>query len=594
MPARTYHNKSLWILPRSFFIALLIFACGCARPVAFVQTLPNTNDLDLVLQLRELDITSNHTAERDVAHLLPLETGRDYTTSEMNAAIDSLRTKLSTLPGYPFASVANAEIQTDTSRRFATLSIRIDEGLPAVVDTLHLEGPFSDEDRDELRSKLRHRKSEPFQANRWTDDLEILAAHFEAQGYPFVSIQTDSLVPDFRQNNVGITLSVRVFPGRRVRIQDVAFAGNDKTNLTLLQRIAAYPDSTLYSPELAERGRLKLQRTGWFSKIEPPKLFQDFDGNYGLLYTVHEQPTTNIAGALGYVPDNSGSGGFVGTVDVRFANLMGTGRAFDIHWQREDIRRHSFHLSYSEPFVFGSPIHLAAQLGQEVEDSLYVAFNAQLRASTAIKDRWELSGELLRRNVSADSLASGPDSVRLDLFGGRGELRLDTRDNPLNPHSGALYTISSQALHSIGGDGPDEIYKNAFSFEQIIPFTKRWVSYVATRLEEAKTTGGVLPTSEWIRFGGAGSVRGYAEKHLAAPRAGWANIELRTLLGPVSRFFLLADIAALDRDDLEWKSAYGLGIQLRTGPGIFQVAVAAPAGGGFSKMVVHAKAVATF
>ena len=142
--------------------------------------------------------------------------------------------------------------------------------------------------------------------------------------------------------------------------------------------------------------------------------------------------------------------------------------------------------------------------------------------------------------------------------------------------------------------GPNKIRSHGLDFEQYLETVRGWVLFSGIHAHEVRASDDI-PVAEWIRFGGANSLRGFSEGGLLAPGVAWGNFEVRRLLGRNSRVFLLFDLATYEIEkESKWKNSFGAGLQLDTGIGIINLAIAIPDSEGFTAAVVHMKAVARF
>ncbi|MCB2199444.1 BamA/TamA family outer membrane protein [bacterium] len=532
-----------------------------------------------------------------LVHLTGLEEGERVSIDRLHATADTIRRRVSTLTSYPLAELDRIELLYGPRGRFAELLFTIDPGPEMQVDTIAISGPGSSSS-DEILARLRTQPGETFQPATWNSDLDIIATTYEENGFPFARVVTRPLVPEFREETIGIRLGMEVTPGVAVTVKRIEFAGNKRTRTEVLNRLAQYPTGERYDRRDVERARRNLQRTGWFATVGEGELFRDHAGGYGLLYRVQEQSTSSVSGALGYAPEENNSGGIAGVIDIHLSNLLGTGRSFDLSWRRDNPRLTSFALGYREPWIAGSPISAEIGLAQDVADSQYVALEGRLSADAQFAQGWTATLGARTRSVSADSLASGPDSLTYSLVGATAALSLDTRDRAENPRTGGIYRASSERLWPWGNSdtSPGQLLRTTLDLEHTVEVSPGWVGFIGVHASEVRALeGGLPPIAEWSRIGGASTMRGFAERSLLAPRAGWMTLEARRLVGPRSRLFVLLDGTVLDNSGTtRTESSYGIGAQIDTGIGLLTVATALPTSEGWSATVVHARVAARF
>jgi len=530
----------------------------------------------------------------DILSVVELEEGESYPIGFLEFFGDTLIKKLRGELNKPFAQILEYDRKYGKDSSYVELNFIIDEGHSAIVDTVMIYGPLGGR-QSEVFDKLRTHQGELFDPRRWDGDMETSLEYFESQGHPFVQILTYPLEPDFRSGKVGLNLGMKINPGRVVTLERVEIAGLTKTRPKTAGRALGLEPGIRFDPVVNSRAGRRLERTGWFSEVSQPRLFHDNYGAYGIVYEVQEQSTSTVTGALGYVPRQESGGELAGNLDARFSNLLGTGREFSLNWRRDSDSQSSFALGYMEPWLFGKPLDLNLGFSQEVIESLYVALEYEAGLTLRMGDFWSLGGAGQQRFVSADSAASGIDSLSYNLTGVRAFLSMDSRDYPDNPSTGSRWIIRSSRYSASKKAEFDVLYKNSFEFEKAIELRPSLVGFSGLHYEETKVESETVPPAEWVRIGGASTVRGFAERSLSAPRAGWINLELRQLTGRDSRVFLLSDIAVLEIPvETVWEFSYGGGVLVNTAAGLITTAVALPAGEGWTAAVVHASVAARF
>lgn len=598
------HNPTPSAIPRAtrwLITALILLLSGVAAPL-HAQSDGSGRVRVRSIQLEGLDGFSR--AERRA--LFSVAEGDSVSHDQLSAQRDTVQVRLARRGDRPFARLVAFTVDTLGQGRSVTLKVRVDPGPQPVVDAIVIEGPGRQWE-DELRSVFATRAGDSFTVARWKADLARAADRLGEEGFPFATARTAALIPSFVGDTVRIEARMDVVPGARVELAGIEFAGLERTRPATARRIARMPAGR-YHPATVDQARRRLLRTEWFRDVGPGDVYRDRDGGYGLLFRVEEQPASSVAGAVGYAGEEDG---LAGSLDATLNNLFGAGRSVALHWRRDRAESRAFEVSYREPFLWGGPLGLTLHLDQEVRDSLYVAVDIGGSLDLRPGDAWTVTGSLRRRAITADSLAttggSDGDPTDYTLFGAGASLAWDSRDRPSNPGEGVYAKLGSERLivdgSTVPGTGvnPDDVVdtdltRTSLASELTVPLQGTWRLFAALHGEDVRPDGGGrAPYAEWVELGGATTVRGYAERSLLAPTAGWATLELRRLLGPRSRAFALVDLAVLNRpDDREWVGGAGAGVQLDTGIGLLTVAVAVPSGEGFSAAVVHARAEARF
>ncbi len=585
------HQMSSCVLRCVVFVSFILPGIFSAFLSAFGQDLPRSDDV----RIHRIDISGLHSMTYgQVISLLELEENDYCSLNQLHHAVEQLNYQLSSQTDFLFSSVDSCFIQFSIDSSYADITIEVNEGPAVVVDTLYFSGPVAAHS-ESLRDLIGMEPGESFARDRLNAGLEATVRYFEQQGFPFARTTIREVQPHFRENDVGVTLEIHVLPGRAVQIDRAEIAGLTRTNHHLVERALHFPTGFAFNAWQAERGRLRLMNTGWFSQVTGPEIFQDTNGQFGVVYLVEEQKTSSIAGGIGYAPSADESDGLMGNLDIRLGNILGTGRDFSLEWERANESQHTFSIQYTEPYVFGSPVTLIPRFEQEYEESLYVAVSAALGANMPVSDAWRIEGEIKTRSVNADSLSTGPDSSDFHLLGGSLALRFDNRNHPSNPTSGVMFHVMSEQSRLSLDDDSRLLQRNSVDFRYLFSMSSSWVMYTRFYGAEVHMDAGRTPVSEWYRFGGANSIRGYPERFYAGNKLGIMNCEWRKVFSDEGRLFFLFDTAVYEANDpAEWVWSYGIGIQLATGMGILQAAAALPGEEGLNSMVIHTRLITRF
>lgn len=516
-----------------------------------------------------------------------------FSIEQLVQSLDSLLIIWKTSPPALSLPIVKMEVKFLPDSSNLGLIIYLEELEKRVVDTLAFSGPGA-RDRSELVRLIRTKEGDPFENTTWRNDLSEILNYFDEKGHAFARLQNIRIKPGAFDGNLAVSPSMTIIPGRVVSVERLEFSGLEKTKPSLARRILRLPGQFRWNPRLAEEAGKRLLRTGWFSEVRTPTLFQDNNGRYGLLYPVEESTTNTVSGAVGYAPDDEGTDGLAGSIDAELQNIFGTGRSASLHWQRDSETRSSFALSYKEPFLFNQPLHLKLELEQQVEESLFVAMSYGTALEWEFIPNWTVEGAVRSRRVTADSLAFGADSLSYNLFEYSLGVQLDTRDYPANPTSGGWYRAGTSTISPQSGDYSESIYRRWGHLQQSTRLSGPLAGYLSLNFEELSGAD-FIPRAEWIRLGGATTLRGFSESRYHARRAGWFSTELRSILNRDGRAYLFVDNAWLDTGESDsWKTGYGVGIQFGSHQGILNVAFGLPTTGGWTAAVVHAKAEARF
>ncbi|MCW8803484.1 MAG: BamA/TamA family outer membrane protein, partial [Ignavibacteriaceae bacterium] len=281
------------------------------------------------------------------------------------------------------------------------------------------------------------------------------------------------------------------------------------------------------------------------------------------------------------------------------------GRAAAVRWQKLTRESQELELKYLEPWLFGYPFNLNADLFQRIQDTTYV----QRRIGGALEF-------LATEDISASAFISTEEIIPTErtipvftvynsssLTTGLG-LKIDLRDDPIAATGGFLFeTVYSFSRKKI--NGPAEYITPAL--ETDINLQRVTVGFgafyeiflrniIALSLNGKELSGPFFEQSDLWRFGGTRTVRGYREEQFLASRIAWSNLEYRLMLTQRSYAFIFFDAgyyfleADPDRgiaQNEDYIFGYGLGITVETAIGLLGVSFALAQGDSFSEGKIH-------
>ncbi len=452
-------------------------------------------------------------------------------------------------------------------------------------------------------------KGEIFNRYEIETSISSLLTDFENRGFPFASVKIQSVhfyddsVSDEHYADIYLALE----EGRQSRIDKIEVTGNTSTKDYVVVRELRIDTGEEYSQQKIENLPRRLNKLRYFDPVPTPQFYIDSQNSGVLLINVKERNTNSFDGIIGYIPpakDNE-SGYVTGLVNVTLRNIFGTGRAAAIRWQKLTRESQELELKYLEPWLFGYPFNLNAELFQRIQDTTYV----QRKLGGALEF-------LATEDISASAFVSTEEIIPTErtipvftvynsssLTTGLG-LKIDLRDDPIAPTGGFLFeTVYSFSRKKI--NGPDEyitpgletnpnlqrITAGFGAFYEIF-----FKSVVAFSVNGKELRGPFFEQSDLWRFGGTRTVRGYREEQFLASRIAWSNLEYRLMLTQRSYAFLFFDAGYyfLEADPErgiaqieDYIFGYGLGITVETAIGLLGVSFALAQGDSFSEGKIH-------
>ena len=559
-------------------------------------------------KIEKIEINNNRVfGDGEILKWAGLNEGQNFFPGILDTSLSRISTNLIS-NGYFNFIFEGSQFELSTDSQKVNLFLNIDEGQPTFVKEIFFKTSDSVEINDFI-SSLNYLKGEIFNRYEIETSISSLLTDFENRGFPFaaVKIQSVHFYNDSVSNDHYADIYLALEEGRQSRIDKIEVTGNTSTKDYVVTRELRIDSGEEYSQQKIENLPRRLNKLRYFDPVPVPQFYIDSQNNGVLLINVKERNTNNFDGIIGYVPPaNDNESGYVtGLVNVTLRNIFGTGRAAAVRWQKLTRESQELELKYLEPWLFGYPFNLNADLFQRIQDTTYV----QRRLGGALEF-------LATEDISASAFISTEEIIPTErtipvftvynsssLTTGLG-LKIDLRDDPIAPTGGFLFeTLYSFSKKKI--NGPAEYITPAL--ETSINLQRITVGFgafyeifvrnvIAVSVNGKELTGPFFEQSDLWRFGGTRTVRGYREEQFLASRIAWANLEYRLMLTQRSYAFLFFDAGYYFLDAVPEKGiakledyifGYGLGITVETAIGLLGVSFALAQGDTFSDGKIH-------
>lgn len=306
---------------------------------------------------------------------------------------------------------------------------------------------------------------------------------------------------------------------------------------------------------------------------------------WGLRFWLTGLRASRAAGVAGW---SAADRRFNGYADMVLANLLNAGRRLSGSWQSV-MGRTAIELTYTEPWVAGSPISLtgyAQQLSQDTtQSSTRLSVTAEMRATVTLAINASIGFDRC-----GDSIAAATDAV----WAGSGFV-VDTRDARVFATNGALVDLRTHVgTRRRGVDTSAFASRTEFDCAFLRPVGDRFMVQLELGGRAAYSPLAFSP-AEGYMLGGRRSVRGFAEGEFRSNQLVWMRTTCVASAGSVLRAYPFVDCAAF-RDEPSWRTVlgYGVGFNARTQAGAVGVDYGVPAGQNPFRGKIHISFTAEF
>ena len=540
---------------------------------------------------------NQHASEQDILSWVSLRSGATFSAAKLDNDLAVIRSEYRSLGFLNCRPSPGGLFWSDDSSR-------IDITLEVLEGPLTLIGSFSVAGNSALEStailgQFDLKPDMPFDQDMLEVDIAALLVRYERLGYPFAQCRIESIRIDEKEHQHLLDVGLSIDEGTRLRIDEILVEGNTETQASVVVRETRLADGELFNPGKISKIRDRLRRLNIFSEVSEPELFvRDTSG--GLRIRVKEGTTNTFDGIVGYIPaSDPGQSGFVtGLASVTMRNLFGTGRKLHFRWQREDRYSQELGVRYVEPWVFAQPLNIGGGFFQRQQDTTYVKREFSLRGELMLSEEFSI-GLLGGWESVIPSVSVAPGRVsRMSTTTIGVELLYDTRNDTYSPTSGARYRTDyhygRKKVRDAGPTSSSGVQRFTIDLDFFVMPFQRQVIAVGLHGRDLQSTA--VEESEYYRFGGTHSLRGYRENQFLGSRIAWSNSEYRFLLTRKSFLYGFVDTGYYFRPGNSarsvssadgFKTGYGIGIQVETGLGVMGVSFALGEGDSFSNGKIH-------
>lgn len=400
--------------------------------------------------------------------------------------------------------------------------------------TLDKEQLISGDEMDQLKKEHDLYRGDTYEASHLNAFIEDAVSDLSHKGYLFAKGIVDSLNPDHKTGTV--SAHIRISAGDQVRVSGVLFEGRRYNDASYLARIAGIKDTAIVTDRELEEARVNLQNSDLFTKVGEASIVKKGD-KYYVAYPVVEKNTNSFDLILGYVPRVGKSNIIVGTGRLLVKNAIWDGSALNLSFQRLQQYVTRFQGGYHQDFLFGLPLGAGFNFRFFQQDSSYQQRSIHLSTDYQLNSTTSLSLGVKREVTAVSGQGSlvypvVDASVSLLDFG----IQYQNVDYLDNPTRGLQVSFTAETgFKWISQDSLAGIARQRIRYQSLHvdaqPYFRVFRRQVITpSIHAFVLKAGPYFESDLYRFGGAESLRGYAEEQFSASRMLWGDVEWRYLL----------------------------------------------------------------
>ncbi len=482
----------------------------------------------IVAKIKKINIVGNSIFdEEDLLKVFNLSTSTmfsffskndQYSKQKLSGDLESLRTFYLDR-GYLNFAIDSTQVTITPDKKGIYITINVTEGEIYKVSDVKLGGDLTIP-QDDLLKLITIKPGELFSRKKVTGTTKNITDRLGEEGYSFANVNS---IPNIDKEAKTVSITFFVDPGKRVYVRRINFTGNTKTKDEVLRREMRQQEGAWISTSQVERGKLRLQRTGYFRdvNVETP-LVPGVSDQVDVNYAVEEAPGGQFGIGLGF----SQNSGLILTTSLSQDNFLGSGKRISFSFNNSDVNsRYSlgyfnpyytidgvsrgFNAFYRETNAFDANLsdYDSKNVGGDIAFGLPISENNSIDTAFQYQKTDIKLGTLASTQVTNFVNTNGSE---YDIFSWNVGFRYDTRNNAILPDKGTYHRIGSEVVLP-GSDV--EYYKLIYETKW---FTDIYEDYILTLgadfgYGDAYGDTSELPFFENFYAGGPRSIRGYKE-----------------------------------------------------------------------------------
>ena len=264
-----------------------------------------------------------------------------YAREKMAASLESLRA-LYLNKGYINFEINDSNLNISEDKKQIFIEVSLNEGQQfKFAETKFLgDALYKTEDLEALKI---YKDGDVYSQEKVNAVKQLLQRKYGNAGYYYSEV---NVVPEINNENNTVALNYYINPGAQVTVRRINFSGNTKTADEVLRREMRQMESALASNEKIELSKIRLERTGFFSKVDvKPVRVPGAPDQVDLNVDVEEQHSGTSTLAVGY----SQNGGITFQAGLSQTNFLGTGNRVSMDFSRSETQDY-YNLSVTDPY----------------------------------------------------------------------------------------------------------------------------------------------------------------------------------------------------------------------------------------------------
>ncbi|WP_111857937.1 outer membrane protein assembly factor BamA [Acinetobacter sp. CFCC 10889] len=264
-----------------------------------------------------------------------------YAREKMSASLEALRAMYLN-KGYINFDINSSNLNISEDKKNIFIEVSVDEGEQFKFGESKFLGDALYKP-EELKALQIYKDGTTYSQEKVNAVKQLLLRKYGNAGYYYSEV---NVVPEINNATHTVDLNYYINPGQQVTVRRINFTGNNKTADEVLRREMRQMEGALASNEKIELSKVRLERTGFFSKVDlKPTRIPNQPDQVDLNIEVEEQHSGTSTLAVGY----SQNGGMTFQAGISQTNFLGTGNRVSIDLSRSETQDY-YNLSVTDPY----------------------------------------------------------------------------------------------------------------------------------------------------------------------------------------------------------------------------------------------------
>lgn len=264
-----------------------------------------------------------------------------YAREKMSASLEALRAMYLN-KGYINFDINSSNLNISEDKKNIFIEVSVDEGEQFKFGESKFLGDALYKP-EELKALQIYKDGTIYSQEKVNAVKQLLLRKYGNAGYYYTEV---NVVPEINNETHTVDLNYYINPGQQVTVRRINFTGNTKTADEVLRREMRQMEGALASNEKIELSKVRLERTGFFSKVDvKPVRVPSQPDQVDLNIEVEEQHSGTSTLAVGY----SQNGGITFQAGISQTNFLGTGNRVSIDLSRSETQDY-YNLSVTDPY----------------------------------------------------------------------------------------------------------------------------------------------------------------------------------------------------------------------------------------------------